>query len=231
MRILHRSSGVLIVSVLSGMLLGLLSCTTEVKIRKFDPPKSLDAKFTAERDGLRVSVDPYKEQNRLLDYFGYDLLSKGVLPIFVLLENLNAEDGYILVKERTGLVMMKSPNYDQVSKIMGDNAVQKSPPTHAQWLAWEPFLVTTIPVVGLPLAWEQGRRAKNDQLIRRNLEDKVILDKTIYPGSSHSGFLFFVLNTNKGAEGIRGIALCLKNIRSKEALFFMIEITSERVGE
>lgn len=235
MTILRRSYMLLSVLILTVLFLAINACAPPVKIQKFETPISTQIKFTTEQAGLRISADPYKDDKRLQDHFGCDLLSRGVLPIFILLENLRTEDGYVLVKEKTRLVMMESPTDKQNFKNMETHELQKI--TDVQERS-APGLLTAASPLFLPLfpvaigaALVDGRRIWNEQLIRKNMEDKNLTDKTIYPGASHSGFLFFRLNAKEDLRVIRGVSLCVKNVRSNETLVFMIDIKNERSGE
>jgi len=71
-----------------------------IEMKKVVAQKADYHRFMSEQNGIMISVDPYKEKDRLKEAFGCDLLSRGVFPVFVVVENQTAEDGHILVHEK-----------------------------------------------------------------------------------------------------------------------------------
>jgi hypothetical protein len=96
----------------------LSGCTTVVQFDKVEVQPASSYKYSCNKSGLIVSADPYIEEYRVNKAFGYDLLSKKILPVLVVVENKSAEDGFILIEEGAHLLMK-----DQVEQGTKDNPV------------------------------------------------------------------------------------------------------------
>jgi len=55
-------------------------------------------------DGVTVAIHPVTSATEARKYFGTNLLDSHILPALVVVENQNAQDSYIIRKERIGLV-------------------------------------------------------------------------------------------------------------------------------
>ena len=56
----------------------------------------------------------------------------------------------------------------------------------------------------------------NETAIINNMRDKRLYEKTVYPGSVHSGFLYFRLTGRDKVKDIAGLSLSLRNVRTRE---------------
>jgi len=240
MRNYKRSKLFLWTSMVTIVIFMLASCST-IEIQKVTPEKADYYKFVSQNAGFKISVDPYKEENRLKEYFGCDLLSRGILPVLLVIENQDAEDGYILVKENSGLLIenpdskntlnnsgnesYKADNLNQAVKTdaaiknLGAAALVGSLPFYATGAIAGPIILVGI----IPMAMLE-KRVKDELEIKKNVEDNLIVNKTIYRGGSHNGFLYFKLNSKDDMVNVKGILICIKNIRTNELLSFKINI-------
>lgn len=204
-----------------------------VEIKKVTAQKADYYKFTSQNYGFKISVDPYKEEDRLQEYFGCDLLSKRVLPVLVVIENINAEDGYILMKEKSRL-LLKNPASKKKEDEIGKEGektdeLQKSYEDYRKTGMATGIAVMTIPALGfamLPFLFASQKKWHDEVEIRRNLEGKQIVDKTVYKGGSHNGFLYFQLIDKEDINRVQGIHLSMKNIRSSEIVSFTVNISN-----
>ena len=206
-----------------------------MEIKKVTAQKADSYKYTAEKAGLKISVDPYREEDRLKEFFGCDLLSRGVLPVLVVFENKSAEDGYIFIKEKSGLLMTNPDSRNTSNNLANesyksdnlDRAVKTETATTGLTLATMGGIMAAGALPGLILYVPAGiaqEKAKEEFVIMRNFEDKKLVDKTVYQGSSNNGFIYFRINSNEDISKIVGIQLCTKNIRSKEIVTLVIPI-------
>ncbi len=196
-----------------------------VDIKKVTYQKADYYKFTSQKAGLRISVDPYIQEDRLKEFFGCDMLSRGILPVFVVLENENAEDGYILVKEKTGLIMKTPSQMNSTNKSGGEtytsDELEKAVKTEETILNLGWVLSPIGIMIPLVIA---DKKVKDERAIKRNVEEIHLGDKTIYQGGSNSGFLYFGINDKTDINKIEGLLLTMKNIRSKETMPLIINI-------
>jgi hypothetical protein len=223
MRNIFRSKLLVIVSVLTIIFFILASCAP-VEIKKVTTQKTDYYKFTSQKAGLKISVDPYREENRLQEFFGFDLLSRGILPVQVVIENQNAEDGYLLVKEKSALVIKNTDpkNTDTNLGIGGYDSRYLEKAVKAEDTIRLSYAL--VGIIMLP-AWGIAEKRRMDEVaIKRNIEENQFLEKTIYQGGSHSGFLYFQLKRKEDVNNIASFYLSMENIRTKEILPFIITI-------
>lgn len=233
----------------------LASCALQFKKAAVQKPDSY--RFTLQDRGFTVSADPYKEDSRLDEYFGCDLLSRGILPVLLVIENQMAGDGFNLLAEEVRLLMK---GVDPATSTLATNAggvptdelhkAQRSgalalPAAGEAVMYLDPIapllqvanLVQVAPLVQLaPIAVgfvlviagiPAQKRLQNELQIRRNLEEKQLLSKTLYPGGTQAGFLYFKLNNKEDLQEVQGINLTLKNVRSNEVLSFSVRISED----
>ena len=181
------------------------------------------------------------KEDRLKEFFGCDLLLRGVLPILVVIENQNAEDGYILAKEKTGLIMRKT-NSTRTENDLGregyaSDELERAIKTEAGisnmgalvFAGSLPFyavgaIASPIIVIGLVPMLIAEKKVKDEYAIKRNIEETQLVDKTLYQGGSNSGFLYFQLKDKEDINKIEGFVLGMKNIRSKEIMSLIIKL-------
>jgi len=223
-----------------------------VEMEKVVVQRADQYRFTLQQQGLRVSVDPYTEDVRLRESFGCDLLSRGILPVLVVFENLSSEDGYIIVSDKSGLVLVdatiggEKASEDQMKKelkaagtmidvstnIMGPSvampqvaaAVSNITTGSTSLMTAAPMLSIVGLVATIPIAVAAENKYRDEIAIKKNLEQKQLRPKTLYQGSSHSGFLYFNLGTAESLNKVKGICLRIKNIRTSEISSFTINM-------
>jgi hypothetical protein len=215
---MRNPNALIVTSVVMILVFAVASCTP-LKIKKPPTQKVSGYKFMAQRNGLSVSIDPYKEEGRLKEFFGGDLLSRGILPVFILVENVSAEDGYIINSDKTSLLTASSVSAkEQVGEGQKNDEVAKARKSFqsANEMASVVPLFGVVGLAFLPFGLVSEKKYRDEIEIRKNLENNQLLPKTIYEGGSQSGFLYF--NIGKEVEQVRGIQIVLKNIRTKELL-------------
>jgi hypothetical protein len=237
-RALHSPIKITLASVLTLIAFAVNSCGP-IEMKKVVVQQGAHYKFTSQQSGLKISVDPYTENDRLRDSFGCDLLSRGILPVLVVVENLSSEDGYIVVTEMATLMINGSIN----SKVQSDEG-QKSEEldrkfkelvstsnTAVAMAEWSPLIGVLSPVIGVASLVSQPLKAlgaeakyKDEIEIKRNLEQKQMLPKTVYQGGLQSGFLYFNLGKAEYLSKLQGILLHIKNVRTNELLSVTINM-------
>ena len=207
-------------------------CCAPIEIKKLPTQNAGGYKFISQQSGLKISVDPYKEEGRLRQFFGDDLLSRGIFPIFVIIENQNADGGYILNNEKIALVMkvldLKTNNY--ALNIEGIKPIELQASNNSGTLEAGGVLTTAsalfFPLL-LPAAiftYSGLNSIENENAIRRNLEQKQMVLKTLYPGDIHNGFLYFRISKKEDIENVQGVNINLKNLRTDQVLTFIINM-------
>jgi hypothetical protein len=231
---MRNSRGIVSISVITLLAFATLNCAP-VEIKKNAIQKEAIYKFTLQQNGIRISVNPYIEENRLQEFSGYDLLSKGVLPVWVVIENQNAEDGYFLLKEKTNLIV-KSPEAPGSEYARGEMA-NESPTMNSSTtdvfnsLSSGASVAPLFGVVGVayvlalfPFAISSFKSSKDEITISRIIEEKQMPNKTIYRGGIQSGFLYFKLGKKEDVSKIQGINFNMRNLRSSEIVSITVNM-------
>lgn len=249
MRNIRKSTHIVITSIITIFFLGLTACST-VQLQKVTIQPASSYKFSSSKAGLIISVDPFIEEDRVNKFFGYDLLSKGILPVLVVFENKSAEDGYILLNERTMLLMKdqvirQNPKDNTIGNINSSGELEKSANVqNALGLGAQASLTagaistaagatsqlsgTALGVAGfvvflIPVAivgHHEGNLLRSQENV---IENEMTNNRTLYNGASNSGFLYLKIDQKENLRNIVGFMFHLKNIRTDEVQSIIVE--------
>jgi len=187
-----------------------------VRVRNLPSQNLLDYKFSSSRDGLRISIDPFSDKERVEKYFGVDLLSDGILPVLVGFENIDSEDGFILVKEKSYISMDKLEDRQVRSEdnIRGYEELESAL-----------SIYNFGRIIGSPLFTFIGEtQLYNESTILRNMDEKKFVDKIVYPGGLNVGFLYFKLKKKEDIGNIETVILPVQNIRNNEIKSIIVKM-------
>ena len=195
--------------------------------------KNESDRYQSISSGLRISVDPFTQDEKLDKFFGCDLLSRGVLPVFLVINNLDAEDGYVLINENTRLITKYDSNDINTMPSDGqpidDNRSTIKTTNSSIGLLWLIPIIGPLIFVGtLPFMMVGGQKVKNEDNIRYNITKKQISERIIYKGDTHSGFIYFKVVGKEAYNKIVGIKLIMKNKRTDDVINFTININLEQ---
>lgn len=183
-----------------------------VQVHDIASPIASSCRFSGAHAGLTISAEPFAEEDKLRKYFGEDLLSRGVLPVLVVFENQDAGDGFSILQGQAKLLIGQSTP---------GSGKDPHPPVKVD--ATEPPLTYSIsPVIDVAASLAFGyvgmlsaqARNANMATIARNMEEKQLTPKIVYPGSTHQGFLYFKIGGRDAAAQIGSISFAAKNIRT-----------------
>jgi hypothetical protein len=135
------------------------------------------------QNGLTVAIHPMTQNTEIEQYFGTDLLVHDILPLFVIVENRNAELSFILRKEEIKMLREDSQRFDtpERSKSIGSaNAAE------AVGLAGGVLL--SLPLLLISVGMESHAAE-----VRRNFAMKELQQATVAPTESKSGFVYVQL--------------------------------------
>lgn len=167
-------------------------------------------------DGIDVGIDPYLEEQRIVEYFGTNLLSDGILPV------------YLVIRNNTETTLMFDPRDVSCSSAMDNSEVSDNTAVQGQPLqnkrgteyeAAETVAVGTvaggeyvsaqaikqtrsftapqavgglaITVGGALLAWAVDYEIQKNEVSNKSIARKQISEKTVFSGETHSGFVYF----------------------------------------
>jgi hypothetical protein len=154
-----------------------------------DYPKITAGSFrnaTTKQD-LSIAVRAMTDKKELEQYFGTDLSALKVLPVYVVAENRSLSTSFLLSKDNISLE----------HKVARDRIRQGS-----DSVAGESRGGTAVAVVGVatlsPLLLLAGAKAISDAtVVKQNLASKALETRTVSPGKSVDGFVYFTLPDGK----------------------------------
>jgi len=226
-RNVYQINSPIIISVLLIISLFLNGCFwMRVEYEKADIKQASSYKYSCNKSGLIISVDPYIEEERVDKVFRYDLLSKGILPVLVVFENKDAEDGYVLLKDQSKLLLKNYKSQDTEDKLNDKiSLTEEISDSHKKELATGVglFLITSVFVDSL-IADSFRIHRENLVSVFQNLSNIELKDKTVYAGGTHSGFLYVKFTKREDIKYIEGFLFTLKNIRTDKTQTIKIEI-------
>lgn len=194
----------------------LLSCGP-ARFPDVDVRPASEYALSEEAEGLIISVDPLLERRRVMSTFGVDLLRRGVLPVLVVAENKSAAIGFYLQKEYCSLgVPTDSASWEDLR--VGDSKVNFAAVGAVQMLS---------PVMGLLALGIGGDAAIRDHKARQNLVDKELREKTLFPGESQCGFLYFRYDGPVDSESVASVNLGILNLNTYERFSISVPIKDD----
>jgi len=142
------------------------------------------------------------------------------LPVLVVFENKSAEDGFILIKEGAHLLIKDQVDQGTKDNPVGDiqtmDQIEDSQNVQSGLLYASVLLAPAGAILLFPVMVAVGAHQLNLSIIQKNITEKEIVDKTVYPGGSNSEFLYFQLVKTEDINHLKGVVINIKNIRSHE---------------
>jgi hypothetical protein len=225
-RVMPKRVAFCLVLVCCALMLGGCGETVrEVAVRRVS-----EYRHVVHQSGLSASVDPFVDEERLVNHFGADLLADGLLPIFVVLENQGYGDGVVVLKEKIALelgsaaIAEASERYKyeadvnaSTTKSVGGAAAAAS---GAATVAILPIMAGTpiVSIAFLPVTIAVSMQAEKTERVARRVEDRAIQFRTVYPGQVQSGFIYFKLGARENAAHLVALTLPVQNINTREVI-------------
>jgi hypothetical protein len=192
----------------------------EVKIKP-----TITYKYYDEKDGLKISIDPIFEENRVKEYFGTDLDSLGILPVLIVAENSSSKSSYLVTKKDISLNIKQHSN-DLVKKS-GSAGISK-PGDHLYGIggafATGGLIVPILIIPGAIFTQIANKKAQDYKTITDNLTKKGFTDSTIFPHESHSGFIYFPIKENELGQNNLVINVKVINMTANKPVSFRFDV-------
>ncbi len=188
-----------------------------------DYPKTTASSFrnaTTKQD-LCIAVRAMTDKKELEQYFGTDLSALKILPVYVVAENRNLSTSFLVSKDNISLVHKETMN----SMRRGSDSVTGEPSTGykaAAVVGAVGFLAMSPPLVPFMLV---GAKAGSDAtVIKQNLTSKAFETRTVSPGKSVDGFVYFTLPDEKLSFANWCISMHVKELGSDSSHQFVCDL-------
>jgi len=138
-------------------------------------------------DGLSMAIDPYFEEERMMQLFGINLISKGILPVFTIIEN---GSNTILFVEKANFSLQASEGKN--NKLSMDD-YRKIPDSKTEFIVGAGVIGLAVPAsffISVPLMeYFQDKKYR----IVQTLISLELPDKTLATTEAAHGFIYFRL--------------------------------------
>ena len=143
-------------------------------------PGSVDAYKNTQTNGLiTVAVEPMTDHAKVEEYFGTDLLAKGILPVLVVAENHSPSLSYMVSEKEIVLGTLTRQGDPAVSGEAGNTMFAGA------------FFV---PIIAAPALIVGGAKMISDSAeVKRNFSGKALHATTLSPHERTHGFVYFAL--------------------------------------
>ena len=197
-------------------------CSSPVHMAPVSVNPSQSYRLQKETNGVVVAVDPYIEGDRLKEHFGTNLMQKKLLPVLFVIENREEKDG-VMVESSQIMVMLR----DKAATSATDQASVKVPTTGKTLQGAISVLGYTgvfLPVAGmagialLPFLLAAEHQRDTALKINDNLTKKALTDRTLYPGETASGFVYFPLSQPEQVSDVAGFVVKVKNLKTNQVV-------------
>ena len=207
-------------------LLGSLACTA-AKIPELQVESPATYPLHTEFNGLKLAVDPYLDPARVEGFFSVDLLAEGIVPILLVIENSSEAQGYRILRDNVALLQAEGTLATQ-SEVTGSQQLnQQLGQAETLGGAWA-GAATPLPLgyaynlgpgaafaaIGAYAVFTEFSATRKKDVLEYSILETQLMDKTLYPGQTLSGFVYFRLDDSDigSITGIRVLAEGLKNI-------------------
>jgi|ERR1041385_1732662 hypothetical protein len=161
---------------------------------------------TTETNGVRVSVDPVLDRNRSHKYFSTDTRAKGIVPVFVRVENLSSAGSVLVEKEQFKIAI----NVDDsgTSPLAGEVKHESATGNVAAGVG--------ILALSGPLIIVGSTMISTADEVRHNFVDKEFRNQSLSAGRSAQGFVYCEIADRKQPIRRLSISIPLRNLQTDQ---------------
>lgn len=208
--IMKSTNGFFILSVT--LALPLYGCGTPPRVEPYHTQKFEQYKNVQIEDGVAVAVHPLDDPKEVEKYFGNDLLSEGVLPVFVHVENRHPTKSIVVSKSKTTLHPPSIPFDPAVVKTdsFGDGL----------------FYVSLPLILGIGLPMNAAATVRDDyrEDLRYNFEVSELAQHTLSPGKTGTGFVYFGVAKGSLSSEVRTVIVEIYNLKDGSVTHFNVPL-------
>jgi len=218
--------GISLNKMMTLFLLGLLctACGTTTLAPEL-PVESVEKyAYHQEQEGFTLCLKPLSDPAQLDEYFGDNLIKKGLLPVFVVAQNRNSMETYLVSPDSVSANL----STDQDTGSTGGSALVISS-VEARKAAHEQDysgvrLAIIVPVL-LPVAFVDWGPTEHSKSVQHNIISKAFRKKVLSPGQSCAGCIYLKLPPGNAYDDTVTIILDIEKLKGGEPLRFSFPVT------
>lgn len=182
------------------------------------PVQSYSNRIT--KDGLSIAVRPINDKKEMKKYFGINLASAKILAIFIKAENTNQNTSYLLAKDKIKV--------GQGATMLDDEIAYDS---KGDGIATIGFIALgIIPIAALPAIFTGLKMASNSSAVQHNFAVKELRTRTISPGKSVEGFIYFQIPDTLDESQELEVHIEAVKLQTKDKVNFVFPINIKKGG-
>ena len=199
-------------------------CTTANIAPDFPVKKCAEYLSCQVKDGLQVGIHVITDNITAKQYFGTDLLAKGIIPVLVVAENHNNSLSFISPYDKPEISLAPHNKKPETKIAIPDSGIMAS--DSAKKAVYE----REIP--GLIFEFVDYGPTEKSVSVQQNIILKSLKKKTLSPGEKQSGFLYLSLPAKIDQNVQLLITLNAMNLSLKkiEAFNFIFKLPKEIIG-
>jgi hypothetical protein len=237
MKILLIFLGVILVIMVT--LLGCFTHLPEIHLPEITVQPASRYQLSVNKEGLIVAIEPFWDKEKVKELFGIDLLSAGILPLLIVVENKCINSNFIFPSDEPQFASA-NPDIEEVAKeggkttgvIGGASAVTSLTAAAVSTVADLAFAASAVAtyaggvaVITAPIAAGAiDKSISNKEIIKQNLIKKELKQQTIPFGKSLHGFKYFRLPKNESEKLSLIVELKAMNVQSCDTVQFTFPI-------
>ncbi len=208
-RPLHRTLGWLLSATVA-----LNGCST-MKLPEHPVQPANYSPYSQIKDGLAVAIEPLTSSQESEKYFGTDLLSAGILAVFVTAENRGAPSSFLVTKEQFSLREGQAEVHEASRRDqLGSEAAGQTINTVGA------LGLVIVPILALPLVFVGSKMTSDATVVKQNFAVKELQAKTLSSGEEIHGFVYFQLLPGHTGPGQWTVHLEAQDLNTKEVKSF-----------
>lgn len=199
---------------ISSLLLGALFLSSGCSAPQLPtyPARQIDHyQHTLFKDGLQMAVDPMFGSQENNTYFGVDLFQENILPVFVMVKNLNSNGSIVVHKNKISLNGLANDHMevnDKVDVVDASNAMALN--EASAFLGSTPLMLVAL------------SRVSDLAEIKRNFKTKAFQTQTLSVGKQSCGFVYFRLPEKIETAEKLSISIEMMNLQEKSNQIYQI---------
>ncbi len=170
-------------------------------------------------NGMGIAIDPFVEEDRLREFFGTNLLSYSILPVFIVAENATTHPVLI---QREAISLLSA---DGTTIVQLDVSSAKAPLQMERHTTQQTSQLLTL----FPLAWLVSSpafaRAEFDlSSVIQNIGRKALYDRGMYPGERSYGLIYFKLDAMAAPRDLATLRVRIEDLMSRARQAFIFDL-------
>ena len=179
------------------------------------PPSEYELSST--QNGFCIGIHAITDKDELQRYFGKDLSQVDIVPIHLTAKNNHPNSSFLLSRDA---ISLRTSNLAEGSEQIGKTGGLIDTSNAEAIVQGSGVAALVVMPIGIAMVFQGVKQISDGHVIQLNMAAKELYTKTLSPGKSCDGFVYFKLpEKDRTSEGIR-LNLSVKELFSKASYTF-----------